>query len=550
MTFFQSLKPANTPPALLKQDRLVIWRDRILQTLLLGVTITSWIVFLIAFTFVPAIRTPGLAVLVGMLLFEITAVTCFRSAPYPLRAGGLLASLVVAILALYMGGNLVLTSIFLLALVVFTSVLLPQVSALICLAFWLVMTGGVIVVRSIASRAAITPAFIATALMFLAVVLAVNAAILFLAKKASESAKAEYLATHTLERERAAMDNRLLETMRPYMTRLVAARAAAEISSHISTINDSDELLKQVVDLMKERFKLYYIGIFVLDSSGRYAVLKAATGEAGEKMMTQDYRLIVGDSSMIGWAVKHKEPRISQDVKLEAVRFNNPYLPDTRSELALPIVSRGASLGAMTIQSVEENAFDEDDILILSGIAGSLAAALENASLDRRLQETYDEVRVLNRSYLQKAWAGAERLNLSYTFENPASGKPKTGSTRHTFPLVLREHIIGEMTVESDQEDLSAEDTALIEAIITQTAIALESARLLEETQQRAFEEQKLNDLSEQFSQAVHINDILRIAVKELSELPSAAEVSIHLLAPEFELTPGHNGNGHKAEVI
>ena len=103
--------------------------------------------------------------------------------------------------------------------------------------------------------------------------------------------------------------------------------------------------------------------------------------------------------------------------------------------------------------------------------------------------------------------------------------------------------------LESDADSLTPEETALIEAITTQTAIALESARLLEETQQRAFEEQKLNEMSRQFAQAVQINDILRIAAHELGQLPSAAEVSIHLLAPEIdEPVPALHGNGHKAE--
>lgn len=549
MTFFQSLNPANTPPALQKQDRITVWRDQILQTLLLGSTIIGLAALITVALLMPAVRTSNLLLLITLFLVELIMISCLRAAPYHFRVGGFLTPNVILVVFTYLAGNLILSAVFFIALVLFSSILLSSRQATILLPIWIVVAGGIVTVHSLTSSIPVTPGFIASGVVFLIIVLMINAVVMFFAKKVSESAVAEHQAKQTLERERGAMENRIQEELRPYIARLVAARAAAEISSHISAIRDPEELLKQVIDLMKKRFKLYYIGVFVVDSSGRYAILKAGTGEAGEQMIAQGHRLSIGDTSMIGWAIKHKEPRISQNIKFEAVRFNNPFLPDTHSELALPIVARGASLGAMTIQSEEENAFDEDDILIFTGIAGSLAAALENARLDRQIQEAHAEVRALNRNYLQKAWAGAEWANLSHTHENHSSAD-KAGIALHKFPLILREHTIGEMTIESDQADLSPEETALIEAITAQTAIALESARLLEETQQRAYEEQKLNDLSEQFSQAVNINDILRIAVKELGALPSATDVSIHLLTPGSELAHQHNGNGHNPERL
>lgn len=108
---------------------------------------------------------------------------------------------------------------------------------------------------------------------------------------------------------------------------------------------------------------------------------------------------------MIGWCIANHQARIALDVGDEAVRFNNPYLPNTRSELALPILSRATVVGALTVQSALAKAFDQNDIIVLQGIADGLAAAIENTHLVAELQQNLDELRSLNRDYLNQAWS-------------------------------------------------------------------------------------------------------------------------------------------------
>jgi GAF domain-containing protein/ActR/RegA family two-component response regulator len=173
----------------------------------------------------------------------------------------------------------------------------------------------------------------------------------------------------------------------------LAARfqAAARLSRAASSILELDELLPQVVDLIREEFGFYYVGIFLVDEDREWAVLQAGTGEAGRRMLEQGHRLRVGKASMIGWCVANAQARIALDVGEEAVRFDNPLLPQTRSEMALPLVSRGRASGAMTIQSTEPIAFTQQDITVLQTMADQLANAIENARLfqgsERRLTE-------------------------------------------------------------------------------------------------------------------------------------------------------------------
>jgi GAF domain-containing protein len=326
--------------------------------------------------------------------------------------------------------------------------------------------------------------------------------------------------------------------------RAIQIRTAAEISRSISALLQPRPLLQQVVELVGERFGLYYVGVFLLDSEGEWAVLQAGTGLAGQKMLAEGHKLSVGGASMIGWATFQHKARIALDVGQEAVRFNNPHLPETRSELALPLLRRIAEgescLGALTVQSVDEGAFDEEDITVLQTIADSLAIALENAQLYQETQASLEEIRSLHRQYLSLAWSQAPGLaddgqdstgkSFTYTYEGRGRGGPAV-----EFPLTLRGQAIGSLTVEgvSGIGDLSAEDRGLIEAIATETSIALENARLLEENQRRARQERLIGDVAAKVQSSLDLNTLLKGAVREIALATRAARVQIRLLEPE-----------------
>ncbi len=163
--------------------------------------------------------------------------------------------------------------------------------------------------------------------------------------------------------------------------RTMQLQTAAEVSRAASSILDLNMLLPQVVELISVHFDYYYIGIFLVEETGQWAVLRAATGDTGRQMLEIGHRLEISDSSMVGWAIANKQARIALDVGAEAVRFKNPFLPLTRSEMALPLISRGDVIGAMTIQSAKPAAFKEEDITALQTMADQVANAIENARL-------------------------------------------------------------------------------------------------------------------------------------------------------------------------
>ncbi len=231
-------------------------------------------------------------------------------------------------------------------------------------------------------------------------------------------------------------------------------KAANRVGKEVTSILDLEQLLPQTVNIICESYGLYYAGVFLVDEANEYAVLRAGYGKAGKAMVADGHKLKIGTDSMIGACIAMSEARIALDVGEERVHFKNPYLPHTRSEMALPLIYGGKVLGAVTIQSSEERAFNEDDITTLLTMAEHLAVAINNAHLIDELKEAHNEI-LRNKVFEALTtvsteaihWIGNKTLPISLTVAR------------------LREEIAeGKVDIESLKEDLDmiAESAALI----------------------------------------------------------------------------------------
>ncbi len=167
---------------------------------------------------------------------------------------------------------------------------------------------------------------------------------------------------------------------------------AARVGQMVTSILDMDVLLKHTVNIICSEFHFYYSGIFLVSEDRQWAVLRAGFAAAGRKMMEQNYRLPVDEKSMIGSSVLTQEAKIALDAVGEESRFKNPFLPNTRSEMALPLVVDSVALGALTVQSDQLNAFSEDDITSLQAMAEQVAIAINNAQLMHKLEDANAEL--------------------------------------------------------------------------------------------------------------------------------------------------------------
>ncbi|KAA3657541.1 MAG: GAF domain-containing protein, partial [Chloroflexi bacterium] len=176
------------------------------------------------------------------------------------------------------------------------------------------------------------------------------------------------------------------------MRQRIQLETAADVAATAASILGLQELIQKAVDLIKERFELYYVGLFLVNEETNQAILSAGTGTAGKQQIAQNHRLEVGGQSLIGGATGDGKPRIIQDVHQDKEWFNNPHLPETSSELALPLRVRGKTIGALTVQSVVPNIFDPDLLNILQTMGDQLAIAIENARLLSKAEaEAYDQ---------------------------------------------------------------------------------------------------------------------------------------------------------------
>jgi len=530
MNLFQRISPEYALHAALTRGGMQVVRERMLQILLLAeLVVAACLLMLAAFN-------PGGAALILLTVgtLYLLVILLWRELAYSLRVGSFLAGLLGFAAASWLHYATPAIALLCLAAVPPLAALLFRfraaiVSALLAAAAAAAVSAIPIPGLSVSlSGVEWLPATLAALLLSCVTAAAVSGMLHGLADRLAKREQE----TARLEHTCAGLENQERERSEAISHRLAQVRTAAEISSAISRWTDSSTLYNEVVNLIQQRFQLYYAGIFLVDQQLRYAVLAAGSGEPGRIMLEQHHRLQIASSSMIGWCIANRKARVALDVGSDAVRFNNPYLPRTRSELALPIISHTAVLGALTVQSAQPSAFDEDDILVLQGIADGLAAAIENARLVSELQRNLDELRGVNRAYTQQAWSdvAAEQGPLMYAYETPDATEAEHYPVE--VPVKLRDQVIANLTLDTSQPELSPEDRAFVLALADQIALALENARLVHKTGQRADFEQTLNELNMRFSNALDIDSILKTAVETLGRLPSVTEVSVELVAP------------------
>ena len=178
----------------------------------------------------------------------------------------------------------------------------------------------------------------------------------------------------------------------------------AEISRIIAIEQSLERLLPLITNIASNLLGYYHIGIFLIDEARQYAVLQAANSEGGRKMLNRQHRLEIGQKGIVGYVAKQGEPRIALDVGEDAVFFDNPDLPETRSEIALPLQSRNKIIGVLDVQSLQANAFKDDDVRTLRVLADQVAIAIENARLFEQSQQSLEDLQQFYQQYIRREW--------------------------------------------------------------------------------------------------------------------------------------------------
>jgi GAF domain-containing protein/HAMP domain-containing protein len=343
--------------------------------------------------------------------------------------------------------------------------------------------------------------------------------------------------------------------------RAVELQTISEVSRALASEQDPDKLLPLVVNLVSERFGYYHVGIFLTDESRLYAVLRASNSAGGQRMLERGHKMEVGQTGIVGFVAQQGRPRIALDVGEDAVFFSNPDLPETHSEMALPLNLRGRTIGVLDVQSTAVSAFTQQDAGTLTILADQIAIAIENARLFSETQRALTDAQLLYRQFISQKWEKPLKHTQVGYLKDLAGGKPldrpviteeiKQALSRGDMvsishrsqpeqderqpviavPIKLRDKVIGVIHIRAPEKSRawSQDELVLAQAVSDRVALALENARLLEDSQRRASRERAITDISSKISAASDIDSILRSTVEELGKTLGNAEVAIQI---------------------
>lgn len=327
-------------------------------------------------------------------------------------------------------------------------------------------------------------------------------------------------------------------------------QSISQVARTISSTLDLDSLLSQITTVINREFGFYHVGVFLIDTAHEYAVLSAANSEGGQTMLAKGHRLKVGEKGLVGFVSSTGKARVALDTGADAVFFNNPDLPDTRSEIALPLRAGETIIGVLDVQSTEQNAFAQEDINILSTLADQVSIAIQNARQNEQTQKALAESESLSRQFVQSGWqkftkkqnlVGVRHTGAKATLlyskksnengrntEGPTQIKPQGRGALLSIPIQLRGEVIGSVDVQApDNRQWDQDEMDILKAIIERAAIAMENSRLLTESQKRAAKERTIGEITAKISAQSEVDDLLKTAALELNRTLPGTEIAI-----------------------
>ncbi len=357
----------------------------------------------------------------------------------------------------------------------------------------------------------------------------------------------------SLEQRVAERTAELEQATRQSNKRAEELQAVSEVARAVSTEMDLEKLLTLATHVVSERFGFYHVGVFLLDRVSQYAVLRAANSPGGKRMLARGHKLPIGQVGIVGYVAGSGEGRIALDVGEDATFFNNPDLPETRSEMALPLRVRDQIIGVLDVQSTQPNAFAQADVEILSILADQAAIAIENARLLSESRQALADSQALYGEFAGRAWeqktadaiigyrhaAGAgesleqpvmwEEVQTALETGRPAIFDGREAASAVAVPIRLQNRVIGVLNVRAPEAGRvwSRDEIAVIEAVAERLSLALENARLFEETAGRAAREHAVAEIGAKIRQTNDPQVMIRTAIEELQRALGVQRVEI-----------------------
>jgi GAF domain-containing protein len=373
-------------------------------------------------------------------------------------------------------------------------------------------------------------------------------------------------------RELRASRNALQATMFDLEHRNKQIRLASEVARDAAAAQDLEQILERAVNLMQARFDLYHVGLFLIDERREYAVLRAAAGYGAKQILEQGFQVRVDRKSALGQFAITGTPYIVQETGEDPTYLEHPILKEAQSRAILPLRVGEETIGVIGIQRQDVNAFREDDIAVLQIMTDQLAVAIENARLLHNMQQAVHEMEAASGRYTRESWrAVGQRAGRppGYRYRHKAidpiteqppevrqawlegrrvvdaqNNEEQEGVKAAAIPIKLREETIGVFDLRSSNDTISSEALSLVEDIADRLALALENARLLEDTQRRAAREHLTREITDKMRRAASVESIVQTAVDELYEALGTTRAFVRLgVAPSSQESVEEQGH-------
>lgn len=367
----------------------------------------------------------------------------------------------------------------------------------------------------------------------------------------------------TLEKRVAQRTAELEAVIRSLEKRARQFEAITQVLRAVSSLQNLDTLLPRIAEVISHQFNVYHTGIFLLDQQREFAVLRAANSPGGQNMLARGHKLKVGQIGIVGFVAATGQPHIALDVGIDAVFFNNPDLPNTHSEMALPLRYGGQIIGVLDVQSVEPNAFGRDDVETLTALADQVAIAIQNARILEEAQRSLAEAQSAIGRSAQETWQAARPkslrvgLQLKETALTPLEkpideehlrqaiergeaivSQKENGLTQIAIPIRLRGQVIGAMNLQTQgAQALSKDYVGIAAAVAERLSLALETATLIHAAQQRANIERITSDVSNRIGLSTRLETILQTAAQELSYALGGSDVLVQIEPAALQLS-------------
>lgn len=497
------------------------WRERFVLPLLIGTLIFG------AIALFPAVNASTSIIIDGIFITTYVLVllaTVFRL-PYNVRISVfLLSTYVLGLGELLSLGILGDGLFFFLGFVVFATMLVSPRAGIAAIAAGIItfiiagalMLGGQFATLNPSATPALLEDWISAgaALVMFGVVIVVGFQQLENEFTVTQSQVANAL--NALREERNNLENRVQE-------RTVQLRRINEVERAVSAILDIQEILPQSVKFIQTEFNFYHTAVYLLDGTGQWAELREAVGEAGRLMKEKKHRLSVNGKNTVAQVIRSRNGQIVLDAN--QIRVENPLFPYTRSLIVVPLIVGDTVLGVLEMHSSKENEFLSADLDAYQNMANGVAIAIENSRLFQEAQQSISEMQATQKLYLESAWNSlVSEKPLQYAL---GDSDPADNNTLEV-PLALRNQIIGKIMTSTSTE-WTNEQRSLIESIATQASLALENARLVEESQYTAMQERLTNEIISKIWASPNMDGILQTTVRELGRSLEAAEVEIEV---------------------